>query len=448
MKIAYITSGAAGMYCGTCMHDNALAATMIQLGHDVTLMPVYTPLRTDEQDVTIDRVFFGALNVFLQQKLALFRHTPWILDRLLDRPKLLNWVSRFSVSTDARDLGALTQSMLEGEDGLQRKELEKLIVWLERDLRPELVHLSHSLFLGFAHQLKERLGVPVVCSLQGEDLFFDELIEPHRSRILRILRHKAKEADAFTAPCGFYADKMSELLEIDRRSIHQLRLGIHVEDFAEHAVDTNAEPLVIGYLARICPEKGLHLLVEAFAQLCAELGKERLLLRIAGYVGGRDAAYLEEQKKRLAAWGLSDRVEVVGEVDRRGKVAFLRSLDLFSVPTVYQEPKGLYVLEALASGVPVVLPRHGSFPELIAATGGGLLVEPQSAPALASALRSLIEDGGRRAQLARQGRQKVLEDYNHRVMAEETLALYQRLLADDAPTQALTTRSNELATVP
>ena len=175
MKIAYITAGAAGMYCGTCLHDNTLATALMQRGHEVSLLPTYTPSRTDEENVSVDRVFFGAINVYLQQKLALFRHTPRLFDRLLDNKRLLGWVSRFNGSTDAADLGALTLSMIEGESGHQAKELDKLVAWLDEMIQPDIVHLSHTLFIGFARRLKEELKVPVVCSLQGEDLFFDDL---------------------------------------------------------------------------------------------------------------------------------------------------------------------------------------------------------------------------------------------------------------------------------
>src|SRR5207244_8669724 len=115
MRIAYITAGAAGMFCGSCLHDNTLVASLIAQGHDALLIPTYTPIRTDEEDVSQHRVFFGGINVYLQQKLALFRHTPWFLDRLLDGRGLLNWVSRFAVRTRAEELGGLTVSMLQGE---------------------------------------------------------------------------------------------------------------------------------------------------------------------------------------------------------------------------------------------------------------------------------------------------------------------------------------------
>src|SRR5262245_45424030 len=105
MRIAYITAGAAGMYCGSCLHDNTLVGELIAQGHDALLIPTYTPIRTDENDVSLKRVFFGGINVYLQQKNAVFRHTPWTFDRLLDARWLLRWVSRFAVKTEAHQLG-------------------------------------------------------------------------------------------------------------------------------------------------------------------------------------------------------------------------------------------------------------------------------------------------------------------------------------------------------
>ena len=90
-----------------------------------------------------------------------------------------------------------------------------------------------------------------------------------------------------------------------------------------------------------------------------------------------------------------------------GKIAFLQSLDLMSVPTVYHESKGNPVLEALANGVPVVLPRHGTFPEMIETTGAGLLCEPLDPAALADALAELILDPSRAADHGRRGHEAI-----------------------------------------
>ncbi len=431
MKISYITAGAAGMYCGTCLHDNTLATTLIERGHEVSLTPTYTPPRTDEVSVAGEHIFFGAINVYLQQKVALFRHTPRFLDSLLDNKRLLGMVSRFaSGANDARMLGELTLSMLEAEEGRQAKELDKLVEWLEEILHPEVVHLSFSLFAGFARRIKDRLGVPVVCSLQGEDLFLSELEEPYLSRVLKTLRERDRDVDAFVAPCRYYADLMSRDHGIPRDKIRVARLGLNPQGFAgiEREERDPAAPVTIGYLARVCPEKGTGQLVDAFRLLCRQEGTETVRLRIAGFLRERDREFLEEQKQKLAGWGLSDRVDFVGEVDFQGKLDFLKSVDVFSVPTVYREPKGLPVLEAMAAGVPVVQPRHGAFPEWIEATGGGLLVDPESPAALAVGLRQLTCDPVRRHRLGQAGRAAVLEKFDHNAAADDMLGVYEEVL--------------------
>src|SRR5438067_7646624 len=195
MRIAYITAGAAGMYCGSCMHDNTLVAALTRLGYDALLVPTYTPIRTDEEDVSQHRVFFGGINVYLQQKLGLFRRTPWFLDRLLDFRGLLRWVSRFAVNTRAEDLGELTLSMLQGEQGKQKKEIAKLVGYLKSDVKPELINLTNALLAGMVPALKRELGVPVLCTLQGDDIFTESLPEPYHDRALELIRGLCRQID-------------------------------------------------------------------------------------------------------------------------------------------------------------------------------------------------------------------------------------------------------------
>ncbi|HET6372748.1 MAG TPA: glycosyltransferase family 4 protein, partial [Candidatus Polarisedimenticolia bacterium] len=424
MRIAYVSAGAAGMICGSCLHDNTLAAAIRKQGHEIVLIPTYTPMRTDERDVSRPGVFYGAVNLYLQHHSALFRHTPRLVDRLLDHPALLGWASRKGAATSAADLGDLTRSVLEGEEGNQRKELLRLVAWVRDEFRPDIVHLTNSMFLGLAAPLKRALGVPIVCSVQGEDLFLEALPEPDKSQVLALLRRKARDADAFIATGGEYAGRMSRLLDLPPAKVSSVALGISLEGHREPLRAKKAGPFVVGYLARICPEKGFHLLAEAFAALAAAAGPERVRLRAAGYLGPKDRAYFEEVTGRLAAQGLAKVFDYAGEVDRAGKIEFLRSLDVLSVPTVYQEAKGLFVLEALANGVPVVQPRHGSFPEMLEATGGGVLVAPGSAAELAAALDALRQDPERRRALGERGRVAVLGRYSDETMAQETVKVY------------------------
>ena len=429
MRIAYIAAGAANMYCGSCIHDNALAAALIKKGHEVALIPTYTPLRTDEANVTLDQVFYGGINVYLEQKFSFFRHTPWLLDKLFNSRALLNLASRFSASTNAKDLGALTVSVLQGEEGRQKKELAKLIQWLQESYRPEIAQLTNSMFLGMAREIKKALGVPLLCAVQGEDIFLSELVEPYKSQARRLMRERAKDVDGFIATSQYYADFMADFLQVPIDKMHVVRLGINLQG---HGVQQNLNgntKFVIGYLARICPEKGLHLLVEAFHQLTQKLGKNATQLKAAGYLGERDRGYFENIVKQIDALGLNDAFQYYGEVTRHEKINFLNSLHVLSVPTTYKEPKGLSILEALANGVPVVQPRHGTFPELLLSTGGGILVEPNSSKAIAEGIEKLMLDAELRKQLGQKGKSGVQRLFSDELMAEATVEVYQKYLA-------------------
>jgi glycosyltransferase involved in cell wall biosynthesis len=433
MKVAYITAGAAGMFCGSCMRDNTLVATLTAAGHDALLIPTYTPIRTDEPDVSQKRVFFGGINVYLQQKLSLFRHTPWVLDRVLDAPGLLRWVSRFAVKTRAEDLGDLTISILKGQHGHQRKEVAKLVQWLADDVRPEIVVLTNALLSGMVHELKERLRVPVLCTLQGDDIYLEALPEPFRRQALDLIGDHCREIDGFIATSRYYADFMSGYLGIRRSRLQVVYPGLNLAGHGAPRCGAGEAPLTIGYFARIAPEKGLHLLAEAFRILRQTPGGSPCRLRASGWLGEHNRPYLDDLCKRIKHWGLADSFEHVESPDRASKVRFFQSLDVLSVPTTYREPKGLYVLEALANGVPVVQPRHGSFPELIEATGGGLLVTPDDPEDLARGLRRLLEDTAHREELGRKGKEAVHQRFSAERMARDTVDVFRQYLAAPVP---------------
>ena len=417
------------MYCGTCIHDNTVATVLKKQGHNVTLIPTYTPTRTDEANVSLNRVFFGGLNVYLQQKLSLFRHTPWAVDRLLDSPTLLNGLSRFSGATDARDLGQLTVSMLSAEQGHQKKELAKLVQWLKTANLPDIVYLTNSMLVGFAREIKNALGVPVICALQGEDIFLQELIEPYKTEALTLLAERAADADGFVAPCRYYAHFMADAyLKVPVGNIDVVPLGLNLDGHGEAVSRPGHPPFVIGYLARICPEKGLHILVDAFYALTQELGKENIHLHVAGYLSKKDTPYFEELESQIQAWDLAASFVHHGEVTRSQKIDFLNRLHVFCVPTVYRESKGLSILEALANGVPVVQPRHGAFPEMIEATGGGILVTPESVDAVVKGIMALYNDAEQRERLGRTGQSNVHQKFNDAAVAAQLLAVFQKYL--------------------
>ena len=430
-KIAYLTSGAASMYCGSCLHDNTLARAISRLGVDIQLIPTYTPIRTDEENVSVDQVFFGGINVYLQQKIFLFRYLPPLLDRFLDMPWLIRKVTSGVSTIDPHKLGALAVSMLKGQRGNQRKEVRRLCRWLSRHHRPDMVTMTNLLIGGCIPAIKKKLGVPVVVTLQGDDIFLDELLPPYRQQAIDLMRGLVSQVDGFLVNSEFFAERVGKLLEIPREKIHLVPLGIDTSDFRSLAGTSPAtdRPLTVGYLARLAPEKGLHLLVDAFLELQQMPGMDQVQLRIAGWLGQHRRDYAEQQFEKLRSAGLGDRFEYDGEVDRQGKIDFLGSIDVLSVPTVYEEPKGLFVLESLAAGVPVIQPRHGAFPELLARTGGGLLVDPGDTTALATSLAGLLSDPARRKALGEAGRETIHDRFNAERMGEQTLEVLARIAA-------------------
>jgi len=428
-KVVYITAGAGGMYCGSCLRDNALAAGLTRLGWDVTLLPLYTPIRVDEEDRSVDQVFFGGINVYLQQKIPLFRHLPAFLDRWLDNPRLIRRVASGALSVSAKELGSMTLSMVKGEDGFQRKEVARLVQWLRDVAKPDLICLTNLLVGGSIPALKRELGIPVLVTLQGDDVFLDELIEPWKTLVLTEMRRLAQEADGFVTFSGFYRHHMSGILGVPEEKFHLTPLGVTVSEFdaVYEARKARAPGKVIGYFARLAPEKGFDIAVGAFLELAPRFPELRF--HAGGWLAEKDRAFYEVQIERLAAAGLSDRFRHVEAPDGASKMAFLEEIDVFTVPARFIEPKGLYLLEAMACGLPVVVPDRGAFPEMIASGGGGLLCRPDDAGDLAAKLADLLDHPDKATSLGQEGRDWVERCNSREAMAEATGEVFKRVLS-------------------
>jgi glycosyltransferase involved in cell wall biosynthesis len=423
LRLLVVTAGAGGMYCGSCLRDNTLATELMARGHDVVLLPVYTPTRTDEENVSDSRVFFSGISVYLEQHVPLFRKTPAMLDFIWDAPAVIRLATGRGVSVDPEFLGDMTVSMLRGEQGHQAKEFRKLLAHLRLEDPFDVIVLPTSLLASLAPPLRRELRRPVVCTLSGEDLFLEGLPLPQRKQSKALIAEAAPAVHSFIATSEYYADFMAGYLELPRRQIAVAPLGIHFDGLEPKASASPDRPLTIGYLARIAPEKGLHLLASAYIRLRRELGLENARLEVAGYLAPEHRTYLDAVSKALAAVGLEREFRCQETIDRPRKLAFLQGLDLLSVPSPYAEPKGLYLLEALACGVPVVEPRHGAFPEMIEKTGGGVLFDPGDIGDLAARLLELAKDPARRRELGRRGSENVRRHYSAARMAERTLEI-------------------------
>src|SRR5688572_8527720 len=235
MRILSITAGAGGMYCGSCFRDNALAAELLKRGHDAHLVPVYTPTRTDEPNVSERRVLFGGISVYLQQSWPLFRRLPRFLDRAWDAPGVIGaFASRSVSSTDPKLLGELTVATLEGTSGVLAREFDKLIDWTRDEPPPDVVNLPNSLLIAMAAPLKRAFGKPVFVTLQGEELFLDGLVPPYREQALALIRSHVDAVDGFVAVSEYCGRFMPGYLGIPPSRVSVVPLGIDMHGYQAH----------------------------------------------------------------------------------------------------------------------------------------------------------------------------------------------------------------------
>jgi glycosyltransferase involved in cell wall biosynthesis len=412
------------MYCGSCLRDNALAVELMRRGHQVTLLPLYTPTNPDETNVSGKRVLFGGISVYLQHYMPFFRKSPKFLDRILDSPWIINAFASRSISTDPAMLGGMTISMLEGDQGVLRKEFEKLLEWIADEPIPDVINLPNSLLIGLAAPLKRALKRPICCTLQGEDLFLNGLTEPYRTRAIELIKKQVPDVDVFLSVSDYYVPVMSTMIGIPRDRINVVPLGINLAGYERR--QRCGETFRVGFFARVAPEKGLHVLAEAYALLRARTPGVKMRFDAAGYMNPSQQPYLDGIKQRLAHAGFADEFTYHGAVDRDGKLKFLQTLDVMSVPAP-DEPKGVSVLEAMAVGVPVVQPACGSFTEMVQKTGGGLLVPPNDTQALATALQNLFEDRALAERLGQRGFDGVREHYSIERSTDRLLAVYESM---------------------
>jgi glycosyltransferase involved in cell wall biosynthesis len=452
VNILQLTPGAGAMYCGGCLRDNALVAALRQLGHQALMIPLYLPLTLDEENQSAGSpIFFSGINVYLAQKAPLFRGAPGWLRDLFASPRLLQWAAGKAAKTRAADLGELTLSMLRGESGNQARELEELITWLKTQPKSDVLCLSNALLIGMARRLKSEVGAPVACALQGEDFFLDGLPESHRAACWQALAERAAEVDLFVAPSRYFGNLMRQRLGLSADRVRVVHNGINLAGYGEEGSRQQADGRtengeckatgalfsslgprssnpVLGFFARMCREKGLDTLVEAYILLRQRAHAGNLRLRVGGSCGPADRDFVDGLRERLRAEGVLDQVEFHPNLDRPSKLAFLRSLSVFSVPARYGEAFGLYVIEAMAAGVPVVQPRVAAFPELIEATGGGLLCAEDSPQALAESIEELLLNPARARALGETGRRAVFEKFSAEAMARETLRVLSELV--------------------
>lgn len=424
MKITYIVPGFGGtFYCGNCLRDKAFAKSLKDLGHDSITLPLYLPHSIEEfVHQSYVPVFYGAVNIFLKQNYKLFRKMPkWLYD-FFNSEFILKYAAKKSGSTRAVGLEEMTISMLKGVDGFQSDELNQLIGFLKHHEKPDVVHLSNALLIGLAAKIKQELNIPVFCSLQDEDVWINAMSENYKPILWKLMSEKAKDVDGFIAVSDFFAGIMKKNLNIPDNKISVVNLGVDPSAYKVHT--PNIESPAIGYLSRINKENGFEILVDAFILLKKELKFKSLKLIATGGKTNDDKSFINKQLSKLRKENLLESVELIDDFRTSELVQFFEKLTVLSVPVLDGEAFGLYLLESLASGIPVVQPSVGAFPEIIEKTGGGVNYSPNNSTALAEKLAEILTNPDKIIQMSIDGRKAIEEKFNINLLAEKWIEIY------------------------
>ncbi|MCX6249411.1 MAG: glycosyltransferase family 4 protein [Bacteroidetes bacterium] len=428
MKIVHIVPGFGGtFYCGNCLRDSAIVASLRQAGHDTVILPVYLPLVMNGTVIPDGPpVFYGAVSIYIKQMFPALRRMPGWLHRLLNSGPVLRYAARKAGSTRAHGLEALTESMLLGEDGLQREDLAEIVNYLKYHEKPDIVHFSNALLLGMAGMIRREVGVPVVCSLQDEDVWIDAMEPAAREKLWDLLAQRAAGVDALIAVSDWFASEMKRKMQLPEGKVHSIPIGIDTTQY--RFASPSLENPTIGYLSRLCEENGLGILVDAFILLKKDPRNSNLKLRLTGGHTGDDRSFILYQMKNLGKNGLADQVEIIPEFDFPNLANFFSGLTLLSVPVLKGEGFGLYQLEAMASGIPVVQPALGAFPEIIERSGGGVVYHPNDAVSLAAKIATLLAEPEKITALGLAARRGAEKYYDCKQVTEELLSVYRTVL--------------------
>jgi glycosyltransferase involved in cell wall biosynthesis len=427
MKIAHIIPGSGGsFYCGNCMRDSKYIRALKDLGHQVIKVPLYLPIFDDAHDLDEVPVFYGAVNLYLKQQFPIFRHMPAFVENALDSKSVLEMAARKAGSTRAKGLEEMTISMLLGEDGNQKEELERLVDWLADEAKPDVVHLSNALLLGLAHRIKQRMNVAVVCSHQDEDVWVDAMDDHYRQKVWDLMSERGKDVDVFIPVSNFFSAEIHKRMTIPESKMVPVHIGVDTADYSPKNI-CEKEP-VIGYLSRMCEENGLAVLVDAFILLRKNPAYSTVKLKITGGKTGDDIQFIKKQRHKISRAGLENDVFWVDEFEGEERQKFFDSVRLISVPVLNGEAFGLYMLEAMAAGIPMVQPALGAFHEVIEISGGGIVYGENKPELLAVALSSIILSEEKLQELSAAGIAGVKAHFDIHAQAKKMVAVYEGAL--------------------
>ncbi len=430
MKIIYIVPSFGGsFYCGNCLRDSVFSKAMKANGHDAVTLPLYLPHSIKEfahhPEVP---VFYGAVNIYLKQQFKVFRHMPKWLYSFFNSPFILKLAAMKSGSTRAEGLEEMTISMLNGAEGFQADELDELIQYIRHHEKPDVIHLSNALLMGLAKKMKEELQVPVFCSLQDEDVWINAMNEQYKPKLWQLMSEKAQDIDAFIAVSHYFKNVMQQYMDIPDSKIHAVHLGVDPELYKLRI--PAYDPQAIGFLSRMNEENGFGILIDAFIRLKQNPAFASVKLVLTGGKTGDDNKFISKQLQKLKKNSLSEQVEILDFGDKCTTdtlEVFFDKISVLSVPVVHGEAFGLYLLEAMASGIPLVQPAVGAFPEIVETSNAGYIYSPNTADALCDKWAEVLQDKDNLNTSGDNGRRAVEDIFNLRKTTAQLVEIYVKI---------------------
>jgi len=430
MKIVYLITGSGGsFYCGNCYRDMLYVRAIRKVpGIKASAIPLYLPPdKTTSSESGFDKnVFFGAISMFLREKVPFLRNMPAFFDKFLDSKLFLRFAAKQAGTTSTEGYEELTISMIEGDNAFRKAEVDRLVRYLIKDGKPDVIHLSNALILGIARQLKKRIDVKVVCSLLNEDDWIDDMEEPFRSRAWQMIAKESGYVDMFITPSNYYRELFKSKTGLKGENVHVIPLGFDPEK--EEVSRTEREPSSIGFFSRVNNYNGFDKLVDAFIEMKKQDQIPGLSLKICGGYTGVDKEFISAQIRKIRENKLEKSVKIYPEFEGDKKLEFFRDVDVISVPVRKYDGYGLYLLEANASGIPVVQPATGAFPEIVERTGGGIIYSPDTVSELADNLTKLLKDRKKLASLGEMGSRMVRQELSLARMSAGLAEVYNKAM--------------------
>jgi len=412
MKIVYLITGSGGsFYCGNCYRDMIYLRAIRKVpGIKASAIPLYLPPEDGVEESGMDKkVFFGAISMYLREKVPFLKNMPVFFDKIVDSAPMLRMAAKKAGTTSSEGLEDMTLNMIKGENAFPDKELQRLVDYLCKDGKPDIIHLSNALIIGLARQLKKKMDVKIVCSLLNEDDWTIEMAEPYQSKAWSLIAREAPNVDTFLTPSEYYKKFFISKTGIEDRCIHVVPLGLDPDHEILSVVKKDNWP-AIGYFCRINAHNGFDKLVDAFIKLKSQNTLPGLTLHVSGGYTGVDKSFITEQIRKVKETGLKSFIRIYPEFHGNSKQEFFSNIDVMSVPVRKYDGYGLYLLEANAAGVPVVQPSTGAFPEIIAKTGGGIAYSSDDIDGLTESLKNMLNNKARMAEMGAKGKEKVLQE--------------------------------------